>query len=538
MALLVAEIHWPGADVDPSAAIAERLGVAPAEVVEWQLIRRSVDGRRRPPRWLANYQVSLATQEEAVLAQGIHGVRATTERDLRRFSLDDPPGPRRPAWPNDVQPIVIGAGPAGIFAALRLAEAGARPTLLERGDGVERRHYTVRDFWRHGQLDHESNVVFGEGGAGAFSDGKIYTRRRDGDLGWIFRRLVAAGADREILAEGYAHLGTDKIREILPRLRQRMLDLGATIRFGVRVDDLIVEDGRATGVMLADGSVLSGGPIIVATGHSARDTWQWLLDAGVAAEARPVHIGARIEHPQRLIDRARYGGERGEFPAASYRLRSNPKDARAAHTFCMCPGGTVVPAMNHESRVVVNGMSYSKRQAFHANSAVIVPVEVSDFGAEDPMAGVRFQDAIEAKAFELAGEDFSAPAQRVDDFLAGRPSESLPKTSYILGVKAVDLREVLPAFIIDGMKAAILHFDKQVPGFASSEGVIIAPETRTTAPLRFLRDERMTSTTVEDVMPIGEGAGYAGGIISAALEGFRAAEVLVERFTPTGTSPS
>ena len=538
MALLVAEIHWPGADADPSDAIAERLGVSPREVLDWQLIRRSVDGRRRPPRWLANYQVTLATQEATVLSRGIHGVRPTTERDHRRFSLDDPPGPERPAWPEGVRPIVIGAGPAGMFAALRLAEAGACPILLERGDGVERRHYTVRDFWRHGKLDHESNVVYGEGGAGAFSDGKIYTRRRDGDLGWIFRRLVAAGADREILAEGYAHLGTDKIREILPRLRQRMVELGATVQFGARVDDLLVEEGRATGVILSDGTTVSGGPVIVATGHSARDTWTWLLDAGVAAEARPVHIGARIEHPQRLIDRARYGGDRGEFPAASYRLRSNPKDARSAHTFCMCPGGTVVPDMNHEARVVVNGMSYSKRQAFHANSAVIVPVEVSDFGADDPLAGVRFQDAIEAKAFAVAGEDFSAPAQRVDDFLADRPSDSLPKTSYILGVKPADLRDVLPQFIVEGMKAAILHFDKQIPGFASSDGVIIAPETRTTAPLRFLRDDKMTSTTVDDVMPIGEGAGYAGGIISAALEGFRAAEVLVERFTPIGTSPS
>ena len=535
MPLLVAEIVWPGADLDPRPAIAERLGVSVDEVLDCSLTRRSVDGRRRPPRWLANYQVTLASTEAEVLSKGIHGVRETTPRDLQRFSLDDPPQPTRRPWTSEARPIVVGAGPAGMFAALRLAELGARPVLLERGDGVERRHYTVRDFWRHGHLDHESNVVFGEGGAGAFSDGKIYTRRRDGDLGWIFRRLVSAGADREILAEGYAHLGTDKIREILPRLRQRMIDLGASVRFGARVDDLLLDGGRAAGVVLSDGTLVKGGPVIVATGHSARDTWRWLLDAGVAAEARPVHIGARIEHPQRLIDRARYGGERGEFPAASYRLRSNPDSTRPAHTFCMCPGGTVVPATNHDGRVVVNGMSYSRRQAFHANSAVIVPVEVADFGADDPLAGVRFQDAIEERAFRVGGGGFTAPAQRVDDFLAGRPSTQLPKTSYILGVRPADLREVLPSFIIEGMKAAILHFDRQIPGFASSDGVIIAPETRTTAPLRFIRDEHMTSVTLPDLMPIGEGAGYAGGIISAALEGYRAAEVLINRYAPIET---
>ena len=532
MALLVAEVEWEGAEFDPSSAIAQRLGVESNEVLSWQLIRRSVDGRRRPPRWLANYQVELKTQEQAVLSRGLHGVRATTSRDLQRFSLEDPPGVSRDPWPQDVRPIVVGAGPAGIFAALRLAEAGSPAILLERGQSVEKRHYDVRDFWRHGRLDLESNVVFGEGGAGAFSDGKIYSRRRDGDLGWIFRRLVAAGAEREILAEGYAHLGTDKVREILPRLRQKMIDLGVEVRFGACVSALLVEDGRAVGVRLSDGSTLTGAPVIVATGHSARDTWDWLLSAGAAAEARSVHIGARIEHPQRLIDRARYGQERGEFPPASYRLRSNPDTARSAHTFCMCPGGTVVPASNHPERVVVNGMSYSKRQAFHANSAVIVQVNVEDYGADDPLAGVRFQDAIEAKAYALGGTDFRAPAQRVEDFLADRPSIDLPKTSYILGTTPVDMRQILPPFIIDGMKAAIRHFDKRVPGFAGPDGVIIAPETRTTAPLRFVRDEQMTSTTVSDLLPIGEGAGYAGGIISAALEGFRAAEVLVERYCP------
>jgi uncharacterized protein len=532
MSLLVAEVEWPGPDGDPVPAIAARLGVDPGTVSSWQMIRRSVDGRRRPPCWLANYQVDLSEGEAAILAAGIHGVRKTTDRDRSRFSLEDPPEPARHSWTEGSRPIVVGAGPAGLFAALRLAEAGAPAILLERGDPVESRHYAVRDFWRHGRLDPESNVVFGEGGAGAFSDGKIYTRRRDGDLGWIFRRLVEAGADREILAEGYAHLGTDKIREILPRLRQRILDLGVEVRFRARVDALIVEEGVAVGVALGDGSILRGAPVIVATGHSARDTWRWLIDAGAAAEARPIHIGARIEHPQRMVDQARYGQERGDFPPASYRLRSKPGKARQAHTFCMCPGGTVVPASNHAARVVVNGMSYSKRQAPLANSAVIVAVEVSDYDGSDALAGVRFQDAIEAKAFAAGGEDFKAPAQRVEDFLCDRKSESLPKTSYTLGTEPADLREVLPPFVIEGMKAAIRHFERGVPGFSGPDGVIIAPETRTTAPLRFLRDESMTSTTVADLMPIGEGAGYAGGIISAALEGYRAAMVLVERFSP------
>jgi uncharacterized FAD-dependent dehydrogenase len=532
MSLLVSEVEWFGPDVDPAPVIAERLGIDPSQVLSAQLLRRTVDGRRRPPRWLANYLVDLSTNEAEIIAKGGHGVRESTERDRARFSVVDPVTPSRSKWPSTVRPIVVGAGPAGLFAALRLAEAGAGAVLLERGDGVEQRHGTVRDFWRHRKLDPESNVVFGEGGAGAFSDGKIYTRRRDGDLGWIFRRLVDAGADQDILAEGYAHLGTDRIRKIIPRLRARMIELGVEVRFNARVDGLVVESGVAVGVVLADGSELRGGPVIVATGHSARDTWQWMLDAGAAAEPRPIHIGARIEHPQKMIDVSRYGMERGEFPPASYRLRSKPGKARAAHTFCMCPGGTVVPASNHAERVVVNGMSYSKRAAFHANSAVIVPVEVEDYDGTDPLAGVRFQDEIESKAYALAGSNFQAPAQRVEDFLANRPSRDLPKTSYIQGTTPVDLRDVLPGFIIEGMQEAIRHFDKRVQGFAGATGVIIAPETRTTAPLRFLRDDQMTSTTVADLMPIGEGAGYAGGIISAALEGYRAAMVLVDRFQP------
>jgi uncharacterized protein len=299
-----------------------------------------------------------------------------------------------------------------------------------------------------------------------------------------------------------------------------------------------VEGGRCVGVRLADGEELRGAPVIVATGHSARDIWQAMLDAGATAEQRPIHIGARVEHPQRLIDAARYGAARGDLPPASYRLTSRPparrgvEAPRAAHTFCMCPGGTVVAASNHPGRVVVNGMSYSKRQAFWANSAVIVEVHPSDYPGSDPLAGVRFQDEIERLAFNVGGGAFKAPAHRVSDLLAGRPSGDIDRTSYTNGVVAADLREVLPEPLIIGMQAALRHFDQQVPGFAGPDAVLIAPETRTTAPLRFHRDDARESSSLPGLMPVGEGAGYAGGIVSAALDGFRAAQTLVERYAP------
>jgi len=532
-------VPWTGPADDPVPAVAERLGIEAAAIRGCVLLKRSVDARGRPPRWLANYRVDVEG-EAAILARRIRGVRAWSTRDEERHGEEQhrislPAGTR-------LRPIVVGAGPAGLFAALRFAEAGAAVLLLERGGTVEARHPAVRDFWRHRQLDPECNVVYGEGGAGAFSDGKIYTRRRDGDLGWIFRRLVDFGADPEILEEGWAHLGTDRVREILPRLRARLVELGAEIRFDTAVRSLVVDDGRVRGVVTRDGATIEGAPVVVATGHSARDVYDWLLRAGASAVLRPMHIGARIEHPQKVIDVARYGTERGELPPASYRFVSQPPHgrARSAHTFCMCPGGTVVPASNHPGRVVVNGMSYSGRKAPFANSAIIVEVAIGDLDGTDPLAGVRFQDEIEARAFQLAGGDFKAPGQRVEDFLAGRPSTDLPRVSFPMGATPVDLREVLPAPIVTGMMEAIRHFDRRLPGFAGPEGVLLAPETRTTAPLRFDRDERYESPTVRGLMPVGEGAGYAGGIISAALDGLRAAESAIAdplRFSRSAVPP-
>lgn len=538
MPLLVANIPWTGPEADPTEALLRRLGLPAGTSLQFELVKRSVDGRRRPPLWLANYRVDLAETalEGQVLRRPPHGVRAYGARDHERFDKTDAEPPARPRWPTGLRPIVVGAGPAGLFAALRLGEAGAPALLIERGGPVEERHHAVRKFWRHAELDADTNVVFGEGGAGAFSDGKIYTRRRDGELGWIFRRLVDFGADPTILEEGWAHLGTDRIRAILPRLRERLIELGVEVRFHAPLSGLLVEGGRCVGVRLSTGEELRGGPVIVATGHSARDVWQAMLDAGAEAEQRPIHIGARIEHPQQVIDAARYGAPRGELPPASYRLTSHPRSprsgaapARAAHTFCMCPGGTVVGATNHPGRVVVNGMSYSKRAAWWANSAVIVEVQPGDYPGSDPLAGARYQDEIERRAFAAGGGEFKAPGQRVSDLLAGKGSVEVPRNSYTLGVTPSDLREVLPPPLVAGLIEAIRHFDKQIPGFAGPEGLLIAPETRTTAPLRFLRDERLESPRLPGLMPVGEGAGYAGGIVSAALDGDRAARSIIER---------
>lgn len=526
MALLVGNAPWPGEEADLRLVVADHLGVSPEQVTEARLVKRSLDARHGRQVWRAVYRVE-AGDAAGILAKGVASVRAWTERDQRRYGLADWT-PARPDW-GDLRPVVVGAGPAGLFAALYLAESGAPVVLLERGEPVEDRVRTVNANWRgKAPLDPESNVVFGEGGAGTFSDGKIYTRRRDGDLGYVFRRLVDFGADPSVLEESWAHLGTDKVRAILPRFRARLQELGVKIRFRARVVDLRVEAGRCTGVVIEGGEVLAGHPVIVATGHSARDSGEMLRRAGARATARPVAVGARIEHPQALIDTARYG-ERGDLPAATYRLSYNREGGRKAHTFCMCPGGMVVPATNHPARVVVNGMSFAARRAFWANSAVIVEVRPEDYGSEDPLAGYAWQDAIERACFEAAGGDYRAPAQRVVDLLAGRPSVDLPRTSYPQGVTPVDLRTVLPPFVMEGMIAAIRHFEREIPGFAGPEAVLIAPETRTTSPVRFERDEHGCATAVDDLYPAGEGAGYGGGIVSCALDGFRIARHLASQ---------
>ncbi|MFT7521800.1 MAG: putative FAD-dependent dehydrogenase [Kiritimatiellia bacterium] len=534
MALLLSNVPWPGEGVDPAPVLSARLGVEPSMLRDVRLIKKSLDARHHSPHWVAAYRLELEDEAE-VLERGVPSVRAWRPRDSGRYGLDAQ-GPERRVW-FDGRVVVVGAGPAGLFAALYLAEGGADVVLIDRGGTTAERVKKVNAHWRRkADLDPESNIVFGEGGAGTFSDGKVYTRRRDGELGFVFRRLVDFGADPSILQDAFAHLGTDKLRAILPVFRAKLQELGVDVRYNTRADEIMVENGRAAGVRLSTGEELRAKAVLCATGHSARDSVQMMLKAGAEATVRPIAIGVRIEHTQQTIDVAQYGKERGDLPPASYRLTHHPKVGRKVHTFCMCPGGVVVPASNHTDRVVVNGMSFAARRAMWANSAIIVAVNAEDYGASDPMAGFRWQDRIERKAFELGGGTYAAPAQRVTDLFAGRPSSDLPRTSYSMGVVPCDLRQLLPPPIVEGMLAAMGSWKHKLRGFAGPDAVLIAPETRTTSPVRFERTRTGESVSVPGLYALGEGAGYAGGIITSALDGLRAARGLYEQQAKSGVS--
>ena len=507
---------------------AQALHVRASDIAALHIFRRSLDARKKPDlRWVYTVDVTLRSGEGAVLRR-CRSAKITREA---------PYVYRIPRCTAAERPVVVGFGPAGMFAALVLAKAGLRPLVLERGDPAPLRREKVERFWGGGPLDPESNVQFGEGGAGAFSDGKLNTGTKNERGRWVLQQFVRFGAQEEILYDAKPHVGTDVLFHVIQNLREEVLRLGGEVRFGARLTGLETQDGRITGVRwIEDGAERSFAcrDVILAIGHSARDTFESLLAGGITLVQKPFSIGARIEHPQSLINALQYGAAASHpaLGAADYKLALHLPGGRSVYTFCMCPGGTVVAAASEPDSVVTNGMSYYARDGVNANSALLVGIGPEDFGSEHPLAGMFLQREIERRAFVLGGRSGKAPCQTVGDLLSGRASGKLGvvEPSYKPGVVPCDLAELLPAPLIGAMREALPLLGCRLRGFDLPDAVLTGPETRSSSPVRISRDETFQSVSTLGLYPCGEGAGYAGGITSAAVDGVRCAEAILKAY--------
>jgi uncharacterized protein len=517
---------------DLEAAIAERLEIEPAALLRYSVAKRGNDARRKSAIKLVYAIDASVTDEAAVLARhaGDAHVRPCPDTAYR-FPVMAPAGWQGP------RPVVIGAGPCGLLAALILAQMGLRPIIIERGKAVRARTKDTWGLWRRSELMPESNVQFGEGGAGTFSDGKLYSRIKDPrHLGRkVLTEFVKAGAPPEILTEAHPHVGTFRLVTMVMSIRETIEALGGEYRFETRVEDFVIgkdEHGerQLEGLVLSTGEVLDARRVIMAVGHSARDTFAVLHSAGVHIEAKPFAVGVRIEHPQRLVDVARYGPGAGHpiLGPAAYSLAHQASNGRSVYSFCMCPGGRVVAAASEPGRVVTNGMSQYSRAEFNANSGLVVDINPERDYPGGPLAGVAFQRHWEELAYKAGGSNYCAPGQKLGDFLAGRPSNSFSSItpSYQPGVTPTDLSQCLPDFAVAAMREALPVFGRQMPGYDHPDVVLTGVETRTSSPVRITRGSDFQSLNTHGLYPAGEGAGYAGGILSAAVDGIRVAEAL------------
>jgi hypothetical protein len=509
------------------AAVLKRLELPETDLLQLQIFRRGVDARKPEDlKWIYTLDVRVR-QEQQHLRRLKKDRRVSQTPDMRyRFVAQT-------AEVRSERPVVIGMGPAGMMAGLILAQAGFRPLILERGKIVRERTKDTFALWRKGILTPESNVQFGEGGAGTFSDGKLYSRIQDPKHYGrkVLEEFVKAGAPEEILYVSKPHIGTFRLVSMVEKIRAEILSLGGEIRFESRVDDLHIANGQLEGLTLASGEQIATRHLILAIGHSARDTFEMLLRRGVYLEPKPFSIGFRIEHPQSLIDRSRYGPHAGHplLGAADYKLVHHASNGRSVYSFCMCPGGTVVAAASEPGRVVTNGMSQYSRKERNANSGIVVGISPERDYPEHPLAGMDLQRRLEARAFELGGCNYQAPGQLIGDFLAGRPSQAFGAVlpSYTPGVHLTDLAQALPDYAIEAIREAIPVFARQIEGYDRPDCVLTGVETRTSSPIRIKRDsESLESLNVKGLYPSGEGAGYAGGILSAAVDGIRVAEAL------------
>ncbi|MFH1819297.1 MAG: NAD(P)/FAD-dependent oxidoreductase [Pseudomonadota bacterium] len=511
------------------AAILKRLELADDALLGFSIFKRSYDARKKHALLLV-YAVDVEVKNEAALLKKFRNDHhlAPTPDMTYQFVGHAPEN-------LEERPIVVGFGPCGIFAALVLAQMGFKPIVLERGKAVRERTQDTWGLWRKHVLNPESNVQFGEGGAGTFSDGKLYSQIKDPRyLGRkVLTEFVKAGAPEEILYVSKPHIGTFRLVGMVEAMRHEIEELGGEIRFQQRVTDVLIGEGRdgnkrIGGVTLASGETLRSHHVILALGHSARDTFEMLHARGVTMEAKPFSIGFRIEHPQSLIDRARLGSNAGNalLGAADYKLVHHAKNGRAVYSFCMCPGGTVVAATSEPGRVVTNGMSQYSRNERNANAGIVVGITPEDFPGKGPLAGIELQRKLEARAFELGGGNYEAPGQLVGDFLKGKPSTQLGSVepSYKPGVHLTDLASALPDYAVEAIREALPAFDQQIKGFAMKDAVLTGVETRTSSPVRITRGDDFQSLNVKGLYPAGEGAGYAGGILSAGVDGIKVAE--------------
>lgn len=509
------------------AAILKRLNIRDNELIDFTVFKRSYDARKKNSEITFIYILDVnVTNEAKVLARLSQDHQIKPAPDTHYYPVASAPSNLTE------RPIVIGLGPCGLYAALILAQMGFKPIVLERGKDVRERTKDTWALWRKRELSPESNVQFGEGGAGLFSDGKLYSQIKDPKFYGrkVMHEFVKAGAPAEILYVSKPHIGTFRLTGVVAKMREEIIALGGEIRFDNKVTDFLIDDGRIQGVTLANGETLNSRYVVLALGHSARDTFRTLHTRGVFLEAKPFAIGFRIEHPQSVIDEARLGKYAGhpELGAADYKLVYHASNGRAVYSFCMCPGGTVVAATSEPGRVVTNGMSQYSRNERNANSAIVVNISPEDFPG-GPLAGVAFQETLESQAYELGGANYSAPAQLVGDFIKNTPSNTLGEVepSYKPGINLGDLSPSLPAYAIEAIREALPAFGKQIKGFDRADAILTGIETRTSSPIRITRDNTsLQSLNTRGLYPAGEGAGYAGGILSAGVDGIKVAEAL------------